>query len=101
MIPSVSTRSKPGLIPSGNYISRRSKRNSAKHSKPPIKFKAGLSRRTRRSTNILQKMKRPRLSGRVKDNLLNVVKRYGIDEQEFRNAVSQTPLFRSAPVQRL
>jgi hypothetical protein len=37
----------------------------------------------------------------VKDNLLKVVESYGIPEQEFRQAISQVPLLRSAPFQKM
>jgi hypothetical protein len=37
----------------------------------------------------------------VKGNILNVVKSYGIDEGEFRQAIAQVPMLRSAPFQKM
>src|SRR5262249_11534109 len=49
----------------------------------------------------LAKNESPETVHAVKNNLLRVVTSYGVDENEFRQAISQTPLLRSAPVQRM
>jgi hypothetical protein len=49
----------------------------------------------------LAKNESPETVRAVKDNLGKVLNHYGVDVNEFRNAIAQIPLLRSAPMQRM
>jgi hypothetical protein len=50
---------------------------------------------------FLAKNESPETVNAVKSNILNVVKSYGIDEGEFRQAIANVPMLRSAPFQKM